>query len=193
MPKDVAVTTDGPTRAKFRVFIKGSVESVWDEITRTDKPIPAFFGAKLEAPSLTPGSTMAMRTQSGKYTGVVGEIIAFDPPRIFAHTFKFTNLDDPPCIVRYELEPTDQDGGGTIFTMTLSELTEGTKSAKQMMSGGTLICNTLKAVIETGKPKFGGRMLLMMIRMMEPLTPKRCASEHWPVKAAGAPRQGDAS
>jgi len=190
VPKDVTVTTDGPTRAKFRVFIKGTVESVWAEITRTDKPIPAFFGSKLDAPSLTPGSTMAMRTNSGKYTGVVGEIVEFDPPRVFAHTFKFTNLDDPPCIVRYELEAKD---GGTIFTMTLSELTEGTKSAKQMMSGGTLICNTLKAVIETGKPKLGGRMLLLIIRLVEPITPKRCLSEHWPVKAADTSDQGGES
>ena len=36
-------TTQADTQAKFRVEIRGSIEDVWQEITRTDAPIAAFF------------------------------------------------------------------------------------------------------------------------------------------------------
>lgn len=91
MPK-----TGAPT-SKFRVLINGTIEDVWQEITRTDAPIAAFFNSTMHVARLAPGSKLAMRTPDGKYTGVVGEITEFDPPRRFAHTFKFTNYDDPPA------------------------------------------------------------------------------------------------
>ena len=43
------------------------------------------------------------------------------------------------------------------FTLTMEDLAIGTKSAKQMIQGGTMIVNTLKAVIETGRPSLGTR------------------------------------
>ena len=49
----------------------------------------------------------------------------------------------------------------------------GTKSAKQMIQGGTMIVNTLKAVIETGRPSLGTRALFALFRVMQPFTPKR--------------------
>ena len=50
-----------------------------------------------------------------------------------------------------------------------------------MLQGGTMIVNTLKSVIETGKPSFGTRMLFLLFRVMAPFTPKRCRNEFWPV------------
>lgn len=177
MPSAVSVEKQGETRAKFRVLIKGTVEAVWHEITRTDAPIPAFFNSRMHASGpLGPGARIAMRTPDGKNTGVVGEILEFDPPRRFAHTFKFTNLDDPECKVIYELEPR---GDQVQFTLTIEDLPAGTKSAKQMLQGGTLIANTLKSVIETGRPSFGTRMLFVLFKVMPP--PKKCRSENWPV------------
>ncbi|MEL6499052.1 MAG: hypothetical protein AAF937_02520 [Planctomycetota bacterium] len=58
MPDEISIETEGDTRAKFRVFIRGTAQAVWDEITRTDQPIRAFFGARMDAPSLTPGSRL---------------------------------------------------------------------------------------------------------------------------------------
>ena len=82
------------TQAKFRVEIQGSIEDVWQEITRTDAPIAAFFNSRMEVGRLAAGSRLAMRTPDGKYTGVVGEILEYDPPRRFVHTFQFTQYDD---------------------------------------------------------------------------------------------------
>ncbi len=170
-------TTD-PARGKFRILIRGSIDAVWNEITRTDAPIPAFFNSRLDARELAPGARFAMRSPDGKTTGIVGEILEFEPPRRFAHTFKFTNFDDPECRVIYDLEEVE---GGVQFTLTITDLPEGTKTAKQMLQGGTLIVNTLKAVIETGRPAFGTRLLFLLFKLMAPFAPKRCRSEHWPL------------
>jgi uncharacterized protein YndB with AHSA1/START domain len=172
MPK-----TGDPT-SKFRVLINGTIDDVWQEITRTDAPIAAFFNSTMHVARLAPGSKLAMRTPDGKYTGVVGEITEFDPPHRFAHTFKFTNYDDPPCRVVYDLE---EMSGGVQFTLTIHELPSGTKTAKQMVKGGTMIVNTLKSVIETGRPSFGTRLLFGLFKLMAPTTPRKCRSENWPI------------
>jgi hypothetical protein len=128
-----------------------------------------------------------MRTPDGKYTGVVGEILELDRPHRFAHTFRFTNYDDPPCSVLYELEEVE---GGVQFTLTIRDLPEGTKTAKQMLQGGKMIVNTLKSVIETGRPAFGTRMIFTLFKLLAPLTPKKCLSENWPVDES---REGQGS
>ena len=165
-----------PEPSMFRVLIRGTIDDVWQEITRTDEPIACFFNSRMDVGRLVSGSKIAMRSPDGKYTGVVGEILEFEPPRRFAHTFKFTAYDDPPCTVIYDLEPVD---GGVQFTLTIEDIPEGTKTAKQMLQGGTLIVNTLKSVIETGKPSFGTRMLFTLFKVMAPLTPAKCKSENW--------------
>ena len=164
--------------AKFRVVIDGSITDVWDEITRTDAPIAAFFNSRMDVARLAPGSKLAMRTPDGKYTGIVGEILEFDPPKRFAHTFRFTSYDDPECRVAYDLEEVP---GGVQFTLTISDLPEGTKTAKQMVQGGNMIVKTLKQVIETGRPALGTRLLFGVFRVLAVATPKKCLSENWPV------------
>lgn len=172
----------------FRVLIRGSLDEVWSEITRTDAPIAAFFNSRMDVGELRPGSKLAMRTSDGRYTGVVGEILEFVPRKRFAHTFRFTAYDDPACTVVYDLEEVE---GGVQFTLTIENLPAGTKTAKQMVRGGTMIVNTLKSVIETGRPSFGTRLLFTVFRLTQPFTPARCRSEHWPV--TGSPEAGPAA
>jgi uncharacterized protein YndB with AHSA1/START domain len=172
--------------AKFRVVIDGSIQDVWAEITRTDAPIAAFFNSRMDVGRLAPGSRLAMRTPDGKYTGIVGEILEFDPPKRFAHTFRFTSYDDPECRVTYDLEEVP---GGVQFTLTISDLPEGTKTAKQMVQGGNMIVKTLKQVIETGRPALGTRVLFGLFKLMAIATPKRCLSENWPVDEPAAGRE----
>lgn len=172
--------------AVFRIWIDGSLESVWQEITRTDEPIAAFFNNRMHlSGALQPGSRLAMRTPDGKWTGVVGEITEVIPLKRFAHTFLFTAYDDPECTVIYELEPKD---GGVQFTLTVENLPVGTKTGKQMSSGGKMIVSTLKRVVETGRPSFGIRCLYVLFKLLGPLSPKRCKSELWPIdRPTGTP------
>jgi len=165
-------------KAIFKIFIKGPIQAVWHELTKTDEPQKCMFNMRLDTDGLKPGGQMRMRTVSGKYTGVVGEVLEFKPPYRYVHTLRFTQFDDPPCTIIHELREVE---GGVEYTQTHENLPAGTKTAKQVIQGTSMIGNTLKAVVETGRPSFGIRLLYRVIRLMEPLTPKQCRSENWPL------------
>jgi len=164
--------------AVFKVFIRGTIDAVWREITRTDTVQTCMFNMRLDTNGLKPGGQIRMRSKDGKYTGVVGEVLEFNPPHKYVHTFLMTQLDDPPSKVTHELKAVT---GGVEYTLTHEGLIVGTKTAKQATQGGKLIANTLKAVVETGRPSFGVRFLYRLIRVLQFLTPKRCRSENWPL------------
>jgi uncharacterized protein YndB with AHSA1/START domain len=163
-------------RAVFSVFIRGSIEEVWREITKTDELQKCMFNMRLHTDGLKPGAKMQMRTKDNKYVGVVGAVLEFDPPHKYSHTFKFTQLDDPPCKVTYTLAKVD---GGVDFKLIIDDLPVGTKTARQMTGGGKMIVNTLKAVVETGKPPLMIRLLYVMFGLLAFTTPKRCRTENW--------------
>ena len=163
----------------YRVMINAPINTVWEILTKENEVLPFFFGSVLKTTGLKPGAPIRMRTPCNKYTGVVGDVIEFEPPHRYSHTFKFTNLDDPPCKVTYELREVD---GGTEFTLITEDVPPGTKTEKSMAQGSDFITSTLKALAETGKPPFKTRMILTMISMMRFMTPKRCRSEHWPME-----------
>jgi uncharacterized protein YndB with AHSA1/START domain len=166
-------------RLVSRITINGKIEDVWREITKTDSPQLAFFGAQMRYRALSKGSPVQMRTPDAKYTSVVGEILEVSPPYRFSHTLKFTAHDDPFCKVTYELK---EVAGGVEFTLTSEDVPVGTKTAKDMTRGGDFIVNTLKQVIETGKPALGTRVLYVVFGLMAFTTPAKCRSEHWPLE-----------
>lgn len=160
--------------AVFEVFIRGTVDAVWREITKTDEIQQAFFNSRMCTPGLEVGAPIQMRTPDGKNVSVVGEVTEYDPPRVLAHTMRFTHLDDPESTVRYEL--VEQDGG-VKFTLTILEMPAGTKTAKAMKQGGPMIVNTLKGVVENGKPPLLYRIMGAIFKLFP--VPKKCNVEHW--------------
>lgn len=165
-------------KAVFKVFIRGTIDAVWREITKSDEPQGCFFDMWMKTSAFAPGGKLQMRSRSGKYVGAVGEILEFDPPRRFAHTFRFTTSDDPPCRVQYDLI---EKQGGVEFVMTLTGLAVGAKSTKQMVQGGPMICATLKSLVERGRIPFGTRALYTLFRLLEPMQPSKLKVEHWPL------------
>jgi uncharacterized protein YndB with AHSA1/START domain len=174
----MAETQSPTTSAVYKVVIRGTIEAVWREITKTDSVQQAMFNMRLHTTGLRPGAPIRVRTKSGRYTPIVGEVLEYDPPVRYAHTFRFTQYDDPPCKVIYELREVPE---GVEFTLRVEDVPAGTKTAKQMMQGNQLIVNTLKAVIETGRPSFGVRILYRLFRVLEPLSPKKTRTENWPL------------
>lgn len=170
--------TDTAERAYFRVVIRAPIDKVWAELTRTDAVLPFFFNSVCHTDGLEEGGQIRMRSKDGKYTSVVGKVLEFEPPHRYAHTFRFTNLDDPECVVRYRLKEVE---GGTEFTLINENVPAGTKTEKYMTQGGKFITENLKALVETGKPTAGGRFALFMIGLFAPLTPNRSRSENWPL------------
>lgn len=164
-------------KAVYRVRINAPIETVWRTLVKTDEALPFFFGAVCKTRNgLNAGEPMAMRTKNGKFTSVVGKVLEFSPPHRYAHTLKFTNLDDAPVTVEYDLKEVD---GGVDFTLTTLGAIPGSKTAGSMAQGGPYIVKTLKNIAETGRPGLGATLMLGMIGLMAPFTPKQCASENW--------------
>jgi uncharacterized protein YndB with AHSA1/START domain len=163
----------------FRIVVNAPIERVWRELTKSGEAQGAIFNAWLHTRGgLVPGAAMQMRTGSGKHTIVVGEVVECTPPHRFVHTHRFTQYDDPVCQVSYELEPVQ---GGVQVTLRVTGVMAGTKTAKDMAGGGTMIVNTLKAICETGRPTFGTRLMYAMFSALEFVLPARTKSEHWPL------------
>lgn len=171
----------GNVKQVYRITIHAPIQRVWDALTRTGEPLPFFFGSVMHTTTLGPGAPIRMRTPDGKFTGVVGDVLEFDPPRRFSHTFRFTSLDDPACKVTYELE---EVGGAVQFTLTSEQITPGSKSEKYMKQGSEFIGSTLKALCETGRPTLKQRLMLAMMAATAFTTPKRSRSEHWPLNGS---------
>ncbi len=172
------MTNKKTTKAVSKIFISGSIDDVWREITKTGEAQKCFFNNVMHRTGLRPGAMVQMRSIDNKYVGVVGEILEVDPPHKFSMTFKFTNFDDPPCKVTHLLKEVE---GGVEYTLLSEDIPEGTKTAKQMVSGGEMIVKVLKDTIEKGKPSFGIRCLFVLFKVMAPLTPAKCKVENWPL------------
>jgi uncharacterized protein YndB with AHSA1/START domain len=172
----------------FKVVINAPIERVWQELTKKDGLCAHFFNARLDTTELGIGAPVRMNSKDGKYTSVVGEVLEWDPPYVYSHSFKFTSLDDPYCKVTYRLKEVD---GGTEFMLINENVPAGTKTAKYMEQGGTFITETLKAVVESGKPPLKNRLILWIIGMTAFMTPALCRSENWPLDKKGDYDEGN--
>jgi Activator of Hsp90 ATPase homolog 1-like protein len=170
-----------PRKAVFRIVINGTMEAVFRELTKTGEPQGAVFNAvlTLDQPGLVRGRKMQMRTVSGRHAVVVGEVVEHAAPTRFAHTHRFTQHDDPFCTVVYDLRKVE---GGVEVTLTVENIPAGTATGKEMMKGGDFILKNLKAIVETGRPPFGTRLMYALFGALEFVLPARTKSEHWPLK-----------
>lgn len=166
-------------KAVYRIVIDGSQEAIFRELTATGRPLPAIFNARMHTTGLNPGGRMQMRTGSGKKVIVDGEVLEFDPPHRFAHTHRFTMMDDPVCKVTYELKPV---AGGVEVTLTVDDLPLGTKTAKSMEPGATEILENLKKIVEQGQVSLGTRIKYALMDAMEFALPGRTKAENWPLE-----------
>ena len=164
--------------AIFRIVIQADIQRVWRELTKTDAAQGAVFNAWLHTTGLVPGGRLQMRTGTGKHVLVVGDVVAFEPPHRYVHTHRFTQYDDPVCQVAYELKPV---AGGVEVTLRVTGMQPGTRTAKDMQGGGTMILKSLKAIAENGKPPLGIRLMYLMFGLLEFVLPARTRSEHWPM------------
>ena len=165
-------------RLVSKILIRGSIDAIWRELTKNNEPQAAVFNAWLHAQALVPGAKLQMRTGDGKNVLVIGTVLDFNPPHRFAHTFRFTQYDDPECTVIYELKPVSD---GVEVSLIVENLPVGTRTAKEMQSGSTMILNTLKAVVETGKPSLSIRVMYWLFSKMGFMLPARTKAEHWPL------------
>lgn len=162
-----------------RIFINASKETVWNTLVKTDDALPFFFGSVCETKDgMRPGVTYRMVSANRKVAMVVGEVLRFEPPSVYSHTFKMTNIDEPPVTVTYTL--TEKDNG-TEFELRIDNMVPGSKLAKEMVSSQGFIASNLKSICESGKPAFTGRMVGMLGPIFTRLAKKSQAVENWPL------------
>lgn len=163
-----------------RTYIDAPIETVWSILVATDKPLPFFFGSICDTrDGLKPGARMRMVHPNGKIAMVVGEVLAFEPPHRYSHTFQMTNLKDAPCMVTYELREKD---GGTEFDLIIENAVEGSDLHKQMVGGQDFISKNLKKLAETGRPAFSGTMVTLFSPLVGLLAKKEQRIEYWPLE-----------
>ena len=165
-------------RLVSKIMINGSLEAIWRELTKSDEPQAAVFNAWLHTQALVPGASLQMRTGDGRNVLVIGKVVEFEPPHRFVHTFRFTQYDDPECTVTYQLKQLEQ---GVEVSLIVDNLPLGSRTAKDMTGGSTMILNTLKAVVETGRPSFGTRIMYALFSKLGFMLPKRTRAENWPL------------
>ena len=162
-----------------RTFINAPVETVWSTLVATDKPLPFFFGSICDTKDgLKQGAKVRMLNPNRKIAMIVGEVLAFEPPYRYSHTFKMTNLQDDPCTVTYELREKD---GGTEFDLIIENAIVGSKLHKEMLGAQGFISSNLKAMAETGKPAFTGKIVGLMSPVMGLLAKAEQKVENWPL------------
>jgi uncharacterized protein YndB with AHSA1/START domain len=83
-------------RSYFRVVIRAPIHKVWAELTRTDALLPFFFNSVCKTTTLGVKSPVRMQSKDRRYTSDVWEVLEYDTPYRYSHTFKFTNIDDTP-------------------------------------------------------------------------------------------------
>ena len=173
--------SNDPKKQVYKTVINAPIETVWNTLVKTDEVLPFFFGAVCQTKDgLKPGRPMRMVTKDKKFASVVGEVLEFSPPHRYSHTMAFTAYaGEAPSTVTYELKEVP---GGTEFSLITTNVPAGTKTEKSMAQGGPFIVDNLKALVETGKPAFSGKMVGVVNALTGFMTPKACRIENWPLK-----------
>ncbi|MEO0936759.1 MAG: SRPBCC domain-containing protein [Pseudomonadota bacterium] len=162
-----------------RVQIAAPKEVVWNTLVKTDEALPFFFGSVCETKDgMRAGARYRMVNKARTVAMVVGEVLRFEPPDVYAHTFTMTNIDEPPVTVTYTLT---EKSGGTEFELRIDGMVPGSKLAKEMMSAQGFIAGNLKAMAETGRPAFSGRMVGLLAPIFARFAKKSQAISNHPL------------
>jgi uncharacterized protein YndB with AHSA1/START domain len=146
---------------------------------KTDEALPFFFGSICETKDgMRAGVNYRMVSANRKVAMVVGEVLRFEPPYVYAHAFTMTNIDEPPVTVTYTLSETSE---GTQFELRIDDMVPGSKLAKEMKSSQGFITSNLKALCETGKPAFTGRMVGLLGPIFTRFAKASQNVAHWPL------------
>lgn len=154
-------------RTVWSIDIDAPPQRVWEELTRTGEVLRFYFDSVLEG-ELRPGGKMRYVSPGGKHTFIEGEVVEFDAPRRFVHTFKFTDLAEPPQTVSFDLEP---DGKGTRLTVRHEGLERAPRHGRRVDAGWTRILGDLGSWTRTGRVSASTRARNSLMKLLLPFLP----------------------
>ena len=122
--------------------LRKPIEKVWAALTVPER-IADWFTDMRFVPELRLGARVELRfpDDDPPYEMTNGEVVAFDPPRLFA--WSWTDTAHPDSIVRCELVP---DGDGCILTFSQSGM--GTKHLTGIAAGWQVFLEGLEGATE---------------------------------------------
>lgn len=162
-----------------RTFINAPLEDVWSILVATDEPLPFFFGSICQTKDgLKPEQNMRMVHPNGKLAMVVGKVLNFEPPHLYSHTFKMTDIPDEECTVTYKLT---KEGEGTQFDLIIQGVVAGSKLEKQMLGAQGFISGNLKSLAEKGKPAISGKIVGLLSPLFTLFAKKSQNIKNWPL------------
>ncbi len=157
--------TEVKTTQVYEVYIKASVQKVWDALTDPKWNEQYAYRSQQVFEPRAGGSFKALSNEGMRAVGmpeviIDGEVREFDPPRKLVYTwhayFSDETIAEPPTTVTYELEETSEG-----FTrLTLVHELEGAPVHAQIVAsqwtegaggGWSWILSDLKSFLETGK------------------------------------------
>lgn len=132
-------------------FIRTTPEELWDALTTPEATRLFYHGLAVES-DFRPGSGIRyLSEQEGERVPVIrGDILEVEEGRRLVHTFAFTDSDDAPTRVEYDIE---QLGGGVTRLRVVHDGFQGeTDTFTTTRTGWPLIFSGLKTLLETGEP-----------------------------------------
>jgi uncharacterized protein YndB with AHSA1/START domain len=127
-------------------YIFAPYDTVWTAVTRPDQQ-----GEWYVAPCLDFGWEPGERVAWGKLSKPVieGTLTEWNPATRFAHTFSFTNLDEPESLVEWDVTAC----GEVVWIEVKHYFDEDAPQTQAIITDGwTLVLARLKTLLETGRP-----------------------------------------
>ena len=134
----------------FQLYIRTTPEKLWRAITQPEFTREYFYGTDVHT-DLKPGSPIEYTSGNGQGDSkrvVAGEILESVPLKRLVHSFGFTDRDDSPTRVVYELEPM---GEMVKLTVVHDGFESKTKTYEDTGGGWPYILSGLKSYLETGE------------------------------------------
>lgn len=134
----------------YDVYIRATPERVWEAVTSGGIAKKWFHETTLTG-DLKPGSSIQYVNPDGT-SAVDGEVVEFDPPKRFVHTWRsnwgpdFAN--DRASRVTWEVTPM---GSTTLLRMTHDDFDGETATYQSISQGWAPILSSLKSFLETGE------------------------------------------
>jgi uncharacterized protein YndB with AHSA1/START domain/DNA-binding transcriptional ArsR family regulator len=136
----------------YEIFIRASVDRVWQGITDGELTKRYYFGTAVETDLTVGGPFNYLEADGSKM--IDGEVLEVDPPRRLVTTFAAkwdpALVDDPPSRVTFELTPM---GELTRLTLTHDGFENENATFRDVaVDGWSYLLSSLKTLLETGEP-----------------------------------------
>lgn len=135
-------------------------EAVWARLTETNRPLPHYFDAVLEA-ELRPGGRWRFVTEGRDRLLAGGTVLAVEPDRRLVQTFQAADLDEPPSRIVIDLLPT---ASGTRVELVHDGFAGRTTTFRRFRRAHPLALSALKALLETGRLPLRARLYTVIFK-----------------------------